>query len=133
MSPVLLFGSVAMLLLIDPLLCGSPSQDNVSPGLPYPSGSDITFQWKYSCPSSRGCSFNCPGSGSASHATKLIVYLGSMRVADRRALALFYEYSTREVVRGSGFSIDSGLGTLSCQINGMTLDYSGPPRSNFQD
>ena len=28
---------------------------------------------------------------------------------------------------GNGFSISTGLSMLSCQVNGLTLDYSGPP------
>ena len=97
---------------------------------PYPPGSDITFQWNYSCPSSKGCGFICPGSGQANHVTKLTIYLGRMRVgADQTSLALFYEYSTVEFPRGNGFVIDTGLSTLSCQVNGMSVDYSGPPTS----
>ena len=34
----------------------------------------------------------------------------------------------RENSRANGFSISTGLNTLSCQVNGLTLDYSGPPR-----
>jgi len=29
--------------------------------------------------------------------------------------------------RGNGFVINTGLSTLACQVNGMTLEYSGPP------
>ena len=31
--------------------------------------------------------------------------------------------------RGNGFSISTGIGVLGCQVNGMKLEYSGPPRS----
>jgi hypothetical protein len=100
----------------------------------YPAGSEITFQWVYSCPSSKGCAFACPRAGSASHVTKLVIYLGKMRLAaDKHPLALFYEYATMDNPRGYGFSIDTGLGTLACQVSGMMLDYSGPPKSTPRD
>jgi len=45
---------------------------------------------------------------------------------------MFYEFSTMEIARGNGFSIAAGLGTLSCQVVGMKLDYSGPPVNDQQ-
>ena len=63
------------------------------------------------------------------HATKLTVYLGSVRGgANQEHIALFYAYSTVEVPQGNGFAINTGLGMLSCEVNGMKLDYSGPPK-----
>ncbi len=94
----------------------------------YPSDSQITFQWNYSCPTSRGCAFSCPGSGGASHVTKLEVYLGTLPVGDnQRVPAIFYNFSTIEFPRANGFSTSTGIGTISCQVNEMLLDYSGPP------
>jgi hypothetical protein len=115
------------LLIAVSLLSPCSAQDKTKP---YPPGSDITFQWNYSCPSSKGCGFICPGSGQAVHVTKLTIYLGRMHIgADQTSLALFYEFSTVEFPRGNGFVINTGLSALSCQINGMTVDYSGPPTS----
>ena len=97
-------------------------------GPPYPGGSKITFQWNYSCPSVSNCSFNCMGTGGASHATKLVIYLGTIPLGgEPSGPALLYEFSTREIPRGNGFIISAGISTLSCQINGFALDYSGPP------
>ena len=94
-----------------------------------PAGFSIAFEWNYSCPSSKGCAFNCPGAGGATHTTKLTIYLGKLRVSENeKAFALFYEFSTVEFPRGNGFAINTGLNTLSCQVNGMDLDYSGPPK-----
>ena len=93
-----------------------------------PEGSQITFQWDYSCPDGRGCSFNCPGRGGAGHVTKLTIYLGTISLGSGETPSMFYEFSTSEIPRGSGFSINTGLSTLSCQVNGMSLDYSGPPK-----
>src|ERR1700747_675154 len=30
---------------------------------PYPHGLEIAFEWRYSCPNGKGCSFTCPRSG----------------------------------------------------------------------
>jgi hypothetical protein len=67
----------------------------------------------------------------ADHVTKLTIYLGTMPFGNRDAPVLFYEFSTRERPNSSGFSINAGLSATSCQVNGLTLDYSGrPPRSS---
>ena len=43
--------------------------------------------------------------------------------------ALFYFYSTPNSPSNSGFRISTGIqGTLACDVIGMTLDYSGPPK-----
>ena len=108
-------------------------------GPPYPGASEITFQWEYSCPSGQNCSFTCPGAGGmggGSHTTKLTIYLGTIPVGSAQNLpALLYEFSTREIPRGNGFTVSTGLSSLSCQVNGLRLDYSGPPhdeRNTFE-
>src|SRR5262245_23658625 len=112
------------------LLSGLPSDGSLAQykksELPYPAESDITSQWIYSCPSSR-CAFSCPGAGGASHVTKLTIFMGRMRIgSDQNPFALFYEYSTKYIPRGNGFTIDTVLGTLPCQVSEMQLDYCGP-------
>jgi len=103
-----------------------------APGPPYPGNSEITFEWNYSSPSGVG-SFTCP-SGGANHVTKLTIFLGTIPVGSLRDTpALLYNFSTIEVPDGNGFVASTGLGALSCQVNGMTLDYSGPPRSASQN
>jgi hypothetical protein len=91
-----------------------------------------TLRWDYSCPTGTACSFICPAgreTGLTSHLIKLRLYLGTISAdGSQTAPAVFYEFSTREFPHGSGFSIGSGYSTLSCQVNGMTLDYSGPPK-----
>ena len=100
-----------------------------SAGPPYPGASDITFQWDYSCPGGKDCSFTCTGTGGASHVTKLTIYLGTIPLGSKRNVpAVLYDFSTREIPRGNGFSVSTGINTLSCQVNGLTLDYSGPPQ-----
>jgi hypothetical protein len=103
--------------------------DTGAAGPPYPGGSEITFQWDYSCTSGKDCSFTCMGTGGASHVTKLSIYLGTIPVgSNQKTPAMIYDFSTREIPRGNGFSVSTGISTLSCQVNGLTLDYSGPPR-----
>jgi hypothetical protein len=95
---------------------------------PYPDGALIKFQWNYSCPNHKGCSFSCPGGGGADHVTKLDIYLGGVfDAAD--GLGLFYSFATDYVSSGTGFSVSKGA-ALSCHVVGMRLDYSGPLKEN---
>ena len=162
MSRTLILGTLFVGLLMNSAWAQNKNEPPTG-GPPYPGGSEITFQWNYSCPSGQNCSFTCaaPGGASgagaasgmggagkaseasgasgmggmggasgasgASHTTKLAIYLGSIPVGDQKAQALLYEFSTREIPRGNGFIISAGLSTTSCQVNGLTLDYSGPP------
>jgi hypothetical protein len=97
---------------------------------PYPGASEVAFEWQYSCTNGKGCSFNCPGSGGAANVTKLAIHLETIPLGgSQRAFGIFYEFSTMEIPRGNGFSITTGISTLSCQVNGMNLDYSRPPKS----
>ena len=126
MSRAVFFGT---LLFVGPFVSVSWGQNKTEPPRlrpAFPGGSNITFQWDYSCTSGKYCSFSCPGSGGARHVTKLNILLGTIPVGSNQAPAVFYEFSTREIPRGNGFSISAGLSTLSCQVNGMTLDYYGP-------
>ena len=96
----------------------------------YAGPSEVTFEWQYSCPNGRGCSFNCPGAGGAPNVAKLAIHLQTIPLSgNQRAFGIFYEFSTVEIPRSNGFSITTGISTLSCQVNGMNLDYSGPPKS----
>jgi hypothetical protein len=123
-----------------------------------PGPADADLEWIYSCPSSKGCAFSCPtgaggataatggtttatgrvmattgGTMAATHVTKLTIHLRRIRIDNEQAQAIFYDYSTMEVPSGSGFAINTGLGALSCQVNGMTLDYFGAPKSHGQE
>ena len=126
-----LFPGTIGTLLFAPFLSVSWAQDKTQPPTPVPpvlAGAEITSQLNYSCPSNTACSFICPGGvgGGADHVIKLTIYLGTMSLGnDQNAPALFYDFSTRERPNSSGFSISTGLSTLSCQLNGLTLDYVG--------
>jgi hypothetical protein len=127
----LLLRTIGTLLFASPFSSASWAQDKAQPPPPVPpvlAGADITSQLNYFCPSNTACSFTCPGGvgGGADHVTKLTIYLGTMALGnDQNAPALFYDFSTRERPNSSGFSISTGLSTLSCQVNGLTLDYVG--------
>jgi hypothetical protein len=118
------------------LLAGSPlalwaqDRNRVESGPRYPSASEITFEWDYSCPSRGVCSFACSGSAGISRVDKLTIYLGTIPLGRaEHAGALFYDFSSQDFPRGNGFEITTGIGgSLSCQVRGMTLDYSGPPK-----
>jgi len=125
---VLMLGAVA-------LLSSSLAQDRTGSESRYPTEAEITFQWNYSCPAKTICSFSCPPRGGANNVKTLTVYLAKVHSgADRDTFALFYEFSSVPILRGNGFSIVAGLSRMSCQVNGMAVDYSGPPRAtNLQN
>ena len=130
MSRALILGTLLFASLLMNLSWAQNKGEPQAPaGPPYPGASEITFQWDYSCPSGKDCSFTCMGTGGASHVTKLTIYLGTIPVgSNQKTPAVLYDFSTREIPRGNGFSISTGINTLSCQVNGLTQDYSGPPR-----
>ena len=108
------------------------TESPVPPNFRFPAGAEITFQWNYECPSSRPCTFFCRGAGGgggSDHVTRLDIYLGTLPlngVQQERAFAIFYDFSSREFPNSSGFAISTGI-SLSCQVNGLILKYSGPP------
>ena len=99
-------------------------------GTSYPNGSEVAFEWQYSCTTAQACSFNCSGSGGASSVTKLSIQLMTIPLGTENVAGIFYEYSTVEVPRANGFNITTGISRLACQVNGMNLDYAGTPRLN---
>ncbi|MBV8818238.1 MAG: hypothetical protein JO022_07755, partial [Acidobacteriaceae bacterium] len=126
------------LVLIGGLLVGGSfttplaAQDSKRPeaGAPYPNGSEVAFEWQYSCTSAQACSFNCSGSGGASSVKKLSIQLMTIPLGSENVAGIFYEYSTVEVARANGFNITTGISRLACQVNGMNLDYAGAPKTN---
>jgi hypothetical protein len=99
----------------------------------YPEEAQITFQWNYECPINQPCTFVCRGAGGAGgsdHVIRLDIYLGTLPlngVQQERAAAIFYDFSSREFPHSAGFAISTGINSLSCQVNGLMLKYSGPP------
>jgi len=124
MSRVLFLGT---LLFVGFFVSATGAQERNYLQAPFPAASNITMQWNYSCLSGQACSFNCQGAGNASSVTQLTIYLGSMPIStNQTSPAMFFAFTARDIPRGQGFSVSTGLGNLSCQVNGMTLDYAGP-------
>lgn len=104
-----------------PLWAQGSKQANKGPI--YPKGFESTLEWQYTCPDGKGCSFNCPGSGGANNVTKLSIYLGYVKIGKiENAAGVFYDFTSTQTPRGSGFAVTAGIGTLACQVQGMTLE-----------
>ena len=131
------FQSLALgcvLLVSGALVQSLSAQEGKRSDLPELGASEVAFEWQYSCINGKACSFNCPGSGGASNVTKLTLQLGSIPLGgDQKAFGVFYKFSTMQIPRANGFSLTTGISTLSCQVNGMDLDYSGPRKSPDDD
>jgi hypothetical protein len=118
-----------VLLIGGPLMQSASAQDGKlsEDSAPYLGASEVAFEWQYSCNDGKACSFNCPGSGGASNVTALTLQLGTIPLgSNQRAFGIFYKFSTVQIPRANGFSLTTGISTLSCQVNGMDLVYSGP-------
>jgi len=117
------------LIVGSPLMPSASAQDGKrsEDRAPNLGASEVAFEWRYSCTDGKACSFSCPGSGGASNVTSLTLQLGSIPLSgNQRAFGIFYKFSTMQIPRANGFSLTTGISTLSCQVNGMDLDYSGP-------
>src|SRR6478609_8774140 len=122
---------LAGIVLVGGPLMQSASAQDAKRSEAVPTGaSEVAFEWQYSCTGGKACSFTCPGSGGASNVTKLTLQLGSIPLGGhQRAFDIFYKFATVQIPRANGFSLTTGISTLSCQVNGMDLDYSGPRKS----
>jgi hypothetical protein len=105
---------------------GVNTKSPIPPSFRFPAGAEITFQWNYTCRDSKPCVFSC---GTADRVTALTMYLGTIPVgSNQRNSVIFYFYSTATIPYSDGFRINGGpASTLSCDVSGMALDYSGPP------
>jgi len=124
-----LSGKFLALALAVATVCASPTllwaqgSKQASKAPIYPKGFESTLEWQYSCPDGKGCSFNCPGSGGANNVTKLSIYLGYVKIGKiENSAGVFYEFTSTQTPRGSGFAVTTGIGTLACQVQGMMLD-----------
>ena len=131
-SRALLLGTLLFATLNSPQAQDTGALPTVQNNPAYPAESEITFQWNYVCPIDRPCTFVCRGAGGgggSDHVTRLDIYLGTLPLSSDqpRAAAVFYYFASREFPHSGGFAISTGINSLSCQINGMNLVYSGPP------
>jgi len=99
------------------------------PNLPYPTGSQITFEWIYSCSGGNQCIFKCTDADPniIVGASALDINLGTVPVGSQSlpALIVFYSQGTSS---NSIFVVGGANQHLACKVTGMTLNYSGPPR-----
>jgi len=105
---------------------GTNVESPVPPNFRFPPGAEIAFQWSYTCRDSKPCAFSC---GTADRVKALTIYLGTIPIGNnQRNSVIFYFYSTATIPYSDGFRISTGpASSLSCDVSGMTLDYSGPP------
>ena len=83
-----------------------------------PAGFSIAFEWNYSCPSSKGCAFNCPGAGGATHVTQLTIYLGKLRISENEKPSLYSMNSQRQSFRAA-MDLRSIPGSTRCRVKSM--------------
>jgi hypothetical protein len=100
------------------------------PNLPYPTTFQPTFQWNYACPNTvgSGCSITCQPN-SLGFVLAAQVWLGTSSVANKSVPSIYYYYvysTGTATLSGSGFVQNSTI--LSCQVNGLTITYSGLPK-----
>jgi hypothetical protein len=67
--------------------------------------------------------------GAASSVTKLDIYLGKIPDASD-SHALYYSFVTEYAQHATGLAMGGNLTPLGCQMLGLKLDYSGPPKGN---
>jgi hypothetical protein len=62
----------------------------------------------------------------------LRISLGAVPLGDdKQAAGIFYEFATPHLPHANGFALTTGISTLSCQVQGMHLDYSGLPEQQL--
>ena len=98
-----------------------------SPKMPFPPGVRV-FQWEYTCPNGDGseCSIKCGAEKRSVVSFQLV--LGTISLVAQETPAYFYAGTTQDA-GPSFFSGFSQTRDFSCEVSGMRLSYSGPPRA----
>jgi hypothetical protein len=101
------------------------------PNQPFPSTFHPIFQWNYVCQrqNAAGCSLACPPNAAISSVAAAQVWLGTTELGNVSAQAIYYYlsfFNGREMMAGAGL-VHSNR-TLSCQVIGLKVGYSGPPK-----
>ena len=102
------------------------------PNQPFPSTFKPSFQWSYVCPrenASAGCSFACLPNAAISSVMAVQIWLGTNDLGNAPIPAIYYYFAYfngREKLVGAGFAHSTR--NLSCQVVGLTVSYSGPPK-----
>jgi hypothetical protein len=113
-----------------------PARDNTvllpePPNRPFPSTVHPSFQWNYVClrEYASGCSFSCPPNPVIGSVAAAQVWLGTSDFGNEPIPAIYYYFTyfnSREKMVGAGL-IHSPR-NLSCQVLGLKVSYSGPPK-----
>jgi len=114
---------------------GSPANTAPLPEPPnksFPTTFKPSFQWNYVCPRetpSAGCSLRCLPSVSISSVLTAQVWLGTNDLGTESIPTVYYHFiyhNGKVRLTGSGFAHSTR--TLSCQVVGLRVSYSGPPK-----
>jgi len=98
----------------------------------FPSTFKPSFQWNYVCPrenAAAGCSLACPPNAAIGSVMAAQVWLGTNDLGNASIPAVYYYFAYfngRERLAGNGF-VHSPR-NLSCQVVGLNVSYSGPPK-----
>jgi hypothetical protein len=98
----------------------------------FPSMFKPSFQWNYVCPrenAAAGCSLACPPNAAIGSVIAAQVWLGTNELGNAPIPAIYYYFAYfngREKLAGAGFS--QSPRNLSCQVVGLNVSYSGPPK-----
>ena len=102
------------------------------PNQPFPSAFKPSFQWNYVCPrenAAAGCSLACPPNAAIGSVMAAQIWLGANDFGNGSIPAIYYYFAYfngREKLVGAGFAHSTR--TLSCQVVGLKVSYSGPPK-----
>jgi hypothetical protein len=102
------------------------------PNQAFPSTFKPSFQWNYVCPrenAAAGCSLACPPNAAIGSVMAAQIWLGTNDLGNASIPAIYYYFAYfngREKLVGAGFAHSTR--TLSCQVVGLNVSYSGPPK-----
>ena len=102
------------------------------PNQPFPSAFKPSFQWNYVCPrenAAAGCSLACPPNAAIGSVVAAQIWLGTNDFGNTSIPAVYYYFvyfNGREKLVGAGFTHSTR--NLSCQVVGLNVSYSGPPK-----
>ena len=102
------------------------------PNQAFPSTFKPSFQWNYVCPrenAAAGCSLACPPNAAIGSVMAAQIWLGTNDLGNASIPAIYYYFAYfngREKLVGAGFAHSTR--NLSCQVVGLNVSYSGPPK-----
>jgi len=108
----------------------NPSLLPEPPNQAFPSTFKPSFQWNYVCSrDNAGCSLACPPNAAIGSVVAAQIWLGTNDLGNGLVPAIYYYFiyfNGRERMTGAGFAHSTR--NLSCQIVGLKVSYSGPPK-----